>query len=166
MSTVVIRNDAYYQCLAESRLREAGIVEPPVSLTRVADHLGVPVCEAVLPPFFGAAIVNEDGLPTILLNTALGEADRRRALGHVIGHLLQVSDEPGAQYPRDAGEHREADLIGVTLVMPDSLVVGQARKWFNDYRYLAGLFGVGEDEMLDKMVDMGLVRHRGVRWDY
>lgn len=166
MKELVIRNDAYYRRLAEGWVRQAGVTEPPVALRRVADHFGVPVHHVTLPTFFHAAIINEDGLPAILLNAALGEADRRRAFGHVIGHLLQVFDDPDATYPCDTSEHRQADLIAATLIMPDDLVVDQARKWFNDHRYLAGLFGVSEEEMLGKMVEMGLVQQRGMGWDY
>ena len=46
------------------------------------------------------------------------------------------------------------------------MVVEQARKWFNDYRYLARLFGVSESDMMEKMRDLGLIKSRGVVWDY
>jgi Zn-dependent peptidase ImmA (M78 family) len=163
---VAIHSNTYYRRLAEDNVRRAGMTEPPIALERIAEMLGVPVRRASLPPFFLAAIVNEDGLPTILVNSQAGERDRRRAFGHVLGHLLEVLADEEASYPRTMTEHREADMLAGALVMPDSFVVDQARKWFNDHRYLAGLFGVTEDEMFERMVDLGLVQQRGPRWDY
>jgi hypothetical protein len=46
------------------------------------------------------------------------------------------------------------------------MVKEQARKWFNDYRYLARLFGVTEGEMLSKMRMLGLIKSHGIMWDY
>lgn len=163
---MAIHSDTFYRRLAEDQVRDAGIYEPPVPLERVAQRLGVPVRVAELPTFFKAAIVNENGLPTIVVNSAVGERDRRQAFGHVLGHLLQVLADEDAAYPRHVGAHREAELLASSLVMPDGLVLDQSRKWFNDHRYLAGLFGVTEDEMLDKMIELGLLQQRGIRWDY
>ena len=163
---MAIHSDTYYRGLAEEQVRAAGIMEPPVTLQAVADRLGVPVRAAALPPFFQAALIDEDGLPTILINTALPRVDVRRAFGHVIGHMLEVLADEEAAYPKQSGDHGAADLLSSALVMPDYLVVDQARKWFNDHRYLAGLFGVSEDDMLDKMVELGLIQQRGIRWDY
>ena len=163
---MAIHSDAYYKRLAEDRLQEAGVLEPPVPLERVSEALGIPVRLAALPTFFIGALLNEDGLPTILLNSAIGDRERRRAFGHTIGHMLMVLADDGGSYPRDVSEHHEADLVSRELIMPDYLVVDQARKWFNDHRYLARLFGVTEKDMLEKMTELGLVRDRGIRWDY
>jgi hypothetical protein len=47
------------------------------------------------------------------------------------------------------------------------MVIEQARLWFNDYRYLARLFGVSEDVMLERMREMGLIRGpEGDVWVY
>jgi len=47
------------------------------------------------------------------------------------------------------------------------LVRDQAAKWFNDHRYLARLFGVPEQRMLDKLRDLGIVKsHGSIFWDY
>lgn len=163
---MAIHSDTFYRRLAEDQVKEAGIIEPPVALARIAESLGVPVQQASLPPFFQAALINKDGLPTILLNMSIGERERRAAFGHVIGHMLDLLSESDTGYPRDQGEHRVADILSLSLVMPDNLVMDQARKWFNDHRYLAGLFGVTEEEMLEKMVELGLIAQRGLRWDY
>ena len=47
------------------------------------------------------------------------------------------------------------------------MVAEQARLWFNDFRYLARLFGVSEEQMLERMREMGLINGpQGVVWDY
>jgi Zn-dependent peptidase ImmA (M78 family) len=163
---VAIHSDTYFRRLAEDHVRDTGVFEPPIPIEQVTERLGVPVRRANLPEFFKAALINEDGLPSILLNQALGERERREAFGHVVGHLLIVLADDDAEYPRANGDHHNADIVARSLVMPDGIVMDQARKWFNDHRYLAGLFGVSEEAMLDRMVELGLVSQKGIRWDY
>ena len=43
-----------YQTIVETALRAAGFEEPPVSVRALAAHLGVPVHEVPLPPWFDA----------------------------------------------------------------------------------------------------------------
>jgi Zn-dependent peptidase ImmA (M78 family) len=106
-------------------------------------------------------------MPVILLNSVSSPEGRRAALGHELGHILVRMDDPATPYPReDDPDHRIADMMAEELVMPTYLVHEQARKWFNDYRYLARLFGVSETDMLEKMRDMGLIKTRGMIWDY
>ncbi len=164
---MAIRTNAYYRKLAAEWLTEAGVLEPPVDIECLAAYLGVPIRALRMPKFFTAALIADDGMPSILVNSAAGEGTRRHALGHVIGHMLMVMDEGAAgAYPRTATEHREADVLATAIVMPEPMVADQASKWFNDYRYLARLFGVQENEMLDKMTEMGILRERAIRWDY
>lgn len=162
-----LRSDAYYRGLVEAELRAAGYTEPPVSTTAVATHLGVPVRTLPLPPWFTAALIYEDGMPAILLNPTRPEDVRRHALGHLLGHVLVVLDDASARYPRGTTEgHREADIMAEEFETPGYLVRDQAQKWFNDYRYLAGLFGVTEERMFTTMQELGLIKSRGVIWDY
>ena len=163
---MALRTDAYYRTLAQEALRKAGAEEPPVAVEEVAAGLGVPIYKTKLPSWFSGAIVYEDGMPVILLNEAIGEIGVRRTLGHLIGHILVVLEEPGATYPRDKGEHHVADVVASEMTLPTYMVDEQAKKWFNDYRYLARLFGVSESEMLEKMHAMGLIKQRGILWDY
>jgi Zn-dependent peptidase ImmA (M78 family) len=128
-----------------------------VSVEALIESLAIPVRTVSLPLFFTAALVNEDGLPVIILNWAKSEPERRSALAHVIGHVLLVMHGDNS-YPREAPEHGEADLVARELMLPTAMVIEQARLWFNDYRYLARLFGVSEDVMLERMREMGLVR--------
>ena len=165
--SVALRTDAYYRKLAEDALRNAGIVEPPVSLALLAESFALPVRSYNLPSFFSGAIVYDEGMPLIVLNTSREEWVRRDSLAHLLGHLLIILDDPEGRFPRNAVfEHHEADVVAEELVVPTFMVTEQARKWFNDYRYLARLFGVSEGDMLEKMRDLGLIQDRGIYWDY
>lgn len=162
-----LRTDSYYRNLAEKALKEAGVDEPPVPIEDMARQLGIPIRDVRLPGFFGGATINEDGLPVILINTAKDEHVRRKILAHMIGHMIVLLGDPNGSYARDAvEEHTDADTVADELLTPAYLIHDQAQKWFNDYRYLARLFGVTENEMMKKMLDMGIIKQRGIHWDY
>lgn len=156
-----------YRQIVEEQLRAAGFDEPPVSIEALAEYLGVPVRRVALPLWFTAALIYEDGLPAILVNSARPVAVQRAGLGHVLGHILEVMATPGAHYPRQSSpEHAGADFIAAEIETPAFMVRDQAQKWFNDYRYLAGLFGVTESRMFEAMRDLGLIKSKGVVWEY
>lgn len=162
-----LRTDSYYRQLVNDHLKKSGADDPPVSTGDVANRLGVPLLTVIFSPWFTGAIVIEDGMPVILLNTASSAEGRRDALGHMLSHILVRIDDPDTPYPRDEHpDHRVADLMAKEFIMPTYLVHDQARKWFNDYRYLARLFGVSETDMLEKMREMGLIKSRGMIWEY
>lgn len=164
---MTVRDAAYYRRLVEDELRAAGFVEPPVSVEAVAAHLGVPVHEMPLPLWFTAALVYEDGMPSILVNSARPLAVRRAGLGHLLAHILVVLADPAERYPRDTdAEHAVADAMSAEFATPEFMVRDQAQKWFNDYRYLAGLFGVDEVRMFEAMRDLGIIKSKGVIWEY
>jgi len=164
---VPLRTDSYYRSIAEAALKQAGVEEPPVPMERLAEAYGIPVRHVEMPYFFGGATVNEDGLPVILLNSSKDEYSRRKALAHLVAHMVILLADPTSTYPRQAGvDHADADIVADELITPAYLVLDQAQKWFNDHRYLSGLFGVTEDEMMTKMFDMGIIKQRGIRWDY
>jgi Zn-dependent peptidase ImmA (M78 family) len=164
---MALRTDSYYRQLVNDYLKQAGFVEPPVSLEAVAERLGVRIEAAPYPTWFTAAMVLDDDGLVIALNSARTDDTRRAALGHLLAHVLVTFDDPTEGYPRsERADHRIADLMSSEFLMPTYLVHEQARKWFNDYRYLANLFGVSENDMLEKMREMGLVKARGMLWDY
>lgn len=161
-----LKAEAYYRTIAERALADAGIHELPVPLERLAESLGIPVRMVVLPGFFGGAIVNEDGLPVLLVNTAHTEQRRRHTLAHLLAHVLIVVD--GGFYPRNtAKEHFDAEALATELLMPQAAVVEQSRLWFNDYRYLARMFAVDEGAMLERMRMLSIIKGpRGIGWEY
>ncbi len=166
-TVVPLRTDSYYRNLAETALKEVGVDEPPVPIEEMARRYGIPVRDVRMPMFFGGATINENGLPVILINTAKDEYTRRKILAHMVGHMIVLLGDPKGSYPRDSvEEHTDANTVADELLTPAYLVIDQAQKWFNDYRYLARLFGVTENEMMKKMLDMGIIKQRGILWDY
>ncbi len=164
---VSLRSDAYYRGIAEEALKRASVQEPPVSVEDLAAGLGIPVRQANLPTFFSGAIIAEDGMPAVLLNAAHEEDKRRRTLAHLLGHVLVVLADSESSYPRQTrADHHEAEIAAEELLLPEYLVLEQAQKWFNDHRYLARLFGVAESEMMRRMLDLGIMKQRGILWDY
>jgi Zn-dependent peptidase ImmA (M78 family) len=162
-----LRTDPYYRGLVEARLRQAQMTEPPVSVEELAGRLGVPVRAVHFPSWFTGCLVVQDGMPVMLLNEIVSPEGRRAAIGHMLSHVIMRIDDPDTPYPRgEERDHRKADMMAEEFVMPSFMVLEQARKWFNDYRYLARLFGVSETDMMGKMRDMGLIKARGVLWDY
>ena len=164
---MTLRTQAYYRRVAEEALARADVMDPPVPITRIIEGLGIPVVPVNLPQFFTAATVYEDGLPTMLVNYARAENERQAALAHMLGHVLLVLDDSQTTYPREAADHSDADRVAHELTMPSVMLVEQARLWFNDYRYLARLFAVGEGVMLERMRELGIISdQRSIRWDY
>jgi len=164
---VTLRTQAYYRKVAEDALDKAGVSEPPVPVGKIVEALGIPVVPVNLPVFFTAATINTDGLPVMVVNFAQPEAVRREAVSHMLSHMLLLLDDPSNTMPRDATDHADAEALSHELTMPATMVIEQSRLWFNDFRYLARLFGVGEAAMLERMRELGIVTHQqGVRWDY
>ena len=162
-----LRTEAYYRAVATEALGSLRCEEPPVPIDALVSALGIPVRAVSLPDFFTGALVYEDGLPVIVLNWSKPEPERRVALAHMLGHVLLVLHGEGESFPRDQGDHRGADLVASELMLPTQMVAEQARLWFNDFRYLARLFGVSEEQMLERMRQMGLISGpQGVVWDY
>lgn len=160
-----LRTDAYFRDVASRALSGIGASEPPVPVEQVVASLCIPVRSVSLPPFFTAATVYEDGLPVMIINALRPEIERRRAMAHMLGHVLLVLADEGDTYPRADTDHSAADMVAKELIMPAAMVVEQSRMWFNDSRYLARLFGVNESEMFQRMREMHLVRSQGGAWD-
>ena len=162
-----MHSDIHYRTIAAEAVRRAAVAEPPVPIEDLAAGLGVPLRAAHLPAFFSGAIIAEDGMPVVLLNSALEEGTRRQTLAHLLGHVLIVLADPAEVYPRNSEPvHREANAAASELLLPEQLVREQSRKWFNDHRYLAGLFGVNESQMMSRMRELGIIKAREVLWDY
>lgn len=162
-----LRTEAYYRGVAADAMASIGCIEPPVSVEDIVASLGIPVRFVNLPDFFTGATVYEEGMPVMVLNWAKPEETRRAALAHMLGHVLLVLKGDGNIFPRQDPDHSEADIVARELILPTQMVIDQARLWFNDYRYLARLFGVDEQVMLERMREMGLVKGpEGTGWEF
>lgn len=163
---MALRTEAYYRSIAHEALARLDFSEPPVPFEVLLQSLGIPVRLVNLPTFFMSATVYEEGLPIMLVNWAQPEHERRRAIAHMVGHVLLVLRGEGNTYPRDTASHEEADMVAKELMLPSSVVVEQARLWFNDHRYLARLFGVTEEDMMNRMRELGIIKGQGIGWDF
>jgi len=161
-----LRTEAYFRRVAEDALALVGVTEPPVPIDDVVASLCIPVRLVNLPPFFTAATIYEDGLPVMVLNATRPEMERRRAMAHMLGHVLLLLADESEGFPRADPDHAAAESIARELITPSQLVIDQARTWFNDYRYLSRLFGVTEQAMLERMRELRLIKQQGIRWDY
>jgi Zn-dependent peptidase ImmA (M78 family) len=162
-----IRTESYYRQLADEALARLGASEPPVPVESIVESLFIPIRYVNLPLFFTGATVYEDGLPVMVVNWAQPEHERRRAMAHMLGHVLLVLNGGENNYPRDTAPHEEADMVAKELMLPTKMVIEQARLWFNDQRYLSRLFGVDEEQMLARMRELGIIKGpQGVVWDY
>lgn len=161
-----LRTEAYFRQVAEDALAIVGVAEPPVPIDDVVASLCIPVRLVNLPQFFTAATIYEDGLPVMMVNATRPEIERRRAIAHMLGHILLLLADETYTYPRRTIDHGAADAVARELVMPATLVIEQARLWFNDFRYLSRLFGVPEGSMLERMRELHLIKNQGIMWDY
>jgi len=161
-----LRTEAYFRQVAEDALALVGVTEPPVPIDDIVASLCIPVRLVNLPPFFTAATIYEDGMPVMMLNAARPEIDRRRAMAHMLGHVLLLLAADSDAFPRADLDHGAADSVARELITPSALVVEQARVWFNDYRYMSRLFGVPEGTMLERMRELHLIKNQGIKWDY
>ncbi len=162
-----LKTEAYYRQIAEEALVSAGVSEPPVPVEHIIASLGIPVLPVNLPIFFTAATVNTDGLPVMVVNFAQPEPVRREALAHMLSHMLLLLEDPSNVFPRGTADHDDAEMLAHELTMPSTMVIDQSRLWFNDFRYLARLFGVGEVAMLERMRELGIIdNQQGIRWDF
>lgn len=161
------KREVYFRALGERAIRDAGISEPPIAPAEIARNLGVPIVSAALPSWSVGALIAEDGMPAILINATSEPFSQRAGIAHFLGHLLVLIDDSGATYPRNREViHESANAVADELELPGFMVRDQALKWFNDYRYLAGLFGVTEKRMVARMQALGLMQKRGVSWGY
>ena len=158
---------------SDRRITVAKLRLPPAqqrqALLPVADlvaTLCIPVRPVNLPQFFTSALIYEDGLPIMVVNYARPEIERRRAMAHMLGHMLLLLADSSESLPRGNPDHHEADVIARELITPTKMVIDQARTWFNDYRYLSRLFGVSEGVMVERLREMGIIKTQSIVWDY
>ena len=107
---MALKTEAYYRSIADAALTRARVSEPPVPVDSLVADLGVPIRYVSLPDFFTAATVYVDGMPVMIVNAAKPEDDRRKAIAHMLAHVLLVM-EGDYTYPRTAGAHPEADTV-------------------------------------------------------
>ncbi len=156
---MAIYTDVYYRSKAEELARKCGFRNPPVDVRAVAAGLKLEIMELSLPSWFFGVLMKVEGDPYIVINKMMPDHRKNFTIAHEIGHfVLHDKELCHMKNSKRSYFHREADLFAAELCMPTYMVRTEAQKWFNDYRYLASLFGMSEIAMVRKMQEMGLLR--------
>lgn len=145
---------------AEKLVQKFGFDGPPVDVRKIADGLGIEIIEMTLPSWFFGVLVNLKGDFYIALNKGMPEHRKNFTLAHEIAHHQLHGDE--LAYMKNCKRdyfHREADVFAAELCMPTFLVKDEARKWYNDYRWLAKEFAVSETAMVRKLQEVGILKN-------
>lgn len=149
-----------YRQEAEALAREFGYSSPPVDVRQIADGLGIEIVEMTLPNWFFGALINLKEEFYIALNKGMPDHRKVFTIAHEIAHFRLHGGE--LAYMKNAKReyfHREADVFAAELCMPTAMVKAEARKWCNDYRFMAQIFGVSETAMVRKLQELDILHN-------
>ncbi|WP_432040829.1 ImmA/IrrE family metallo-endopeptidase [Streptomyces chartreusis] len=161
-------------------LVEAGEASPPVSVERLADHLGVVVSRSAFKDGdISGMLIRQDGrAPVVGVNDVHSGHRQRFTIAHELGHYLLhpgreiVLDRPVRVNLRDKTssmatdrEEIEANAFAASLLMPADLVRSELQRLPATVRQdperctgeLAGIFDVSESAMGFRLINLGLV---------
>lgn len=152
----------HFRDKAASLLDDLGIQKPPVDVYAIADTLGIEIMELTTPDWFSGALLNIKGDFYIVLNKKLPYGRKSLTIAHEIAHH-QLHKEELCYLKNETKLHlqKEADIFADELVMPAFMVKAEANRWFNNSKFLAGLFGVKEAAIKKKMVKLGIIKPNG-----
>ncbi len=148
-----------YRRQAEELIKGLGLNEPPIDVRKVADGLKIEIIEMTLPSWFFGVLVNLHDDFYITLNKAMPEHRKNFTIAHEIAHHQLHGDE--LAYMKNSKRdyfHREADVFAAELCMPTLIVREEAKKWNNDFRWLAKTFSVSETAMVRKLQELGILK--------
>lgn len=155
----------YLRKQADQLLNRFKLDEPPIDVKHIAQELGIEIVEMTLPTWFFGSLLNIKGSYYIVINRLMPETRKRFTLAHEIAHYALHGDK--LCYMKNSKRdyfHREADAFAAELCMPSGLVKQEARKWFNDYKFLAKIFEVSEVAMVRKMQELGIIEGTDYAW--
>ncbi|MHC5903320.1 ImmA/IrrE family metallo-endopeptidase [Streptomyces sp. S6] len=161
-------------------LAEAGELAPPISVERLAEHLGIVVSRSAFKDGdVSGMLIRQDGrAPVIGVNDVHSDRRQRFTIAHELGHFLLhpgreiVLDRPVRVNLRDKTssmatdrEEIEANAFAANLLMPAGLVRLELQRLPVDVRQdperctgaLAAVFGVSESAMGFRLINLGLV---------
>lgn len=155
----------YIRKQADELLEKLKVEGPPVDVKLIAQKLGIEVVEMTLPTWFFGTLLNIKGSYYIVVNRLMPETRKKFTLAHEIAHYALHGEQ--LCYMKNCKRdyyHREADAFAAELCMPSVMVKREARNWFNDYKFLARIFEVGEVAMVRKMQELGLIKGTDYTW--
>ncbi len=147
--------------MAEELAERFGFAVPPVDIRKIAEGLGIEVVEMTLPNWFFGVLVNLKEDFYIAVNKGMPDHSKNFTIAHELAHHQLHGDE--LAYMKNSKRdyfHREADVFAAALCMPTKMVKQEARKWCNDYHFLAEIFSVGETAMVRRLQEIGLLRDK------
>lgn len=145
---------------AEKLVRGIGFDQPPVNQYTLAERLNIEIVEMTLPSWFFGVLINLKGDFYITLNKGMPEHRKNFTIAHEIAHHQLHGTE--LAYMKNCKRdffHREADVFAAELCMPTFILKTEARKWCNDYRWLAKEFSVSETAMVRKLQELGILKN-------
>ena len=145
---------------AEALIKETGFDQPPVNQYKLAESLNIEIVEMTLPSWFFGVLINLEGDFYITLNKGMPEHRKNFTIAHEVAHHQLHGTE--LAYMKNCKRdffHREADVFAAELCMPTSILKKEARKWCNDYQWLAKMFAVSETAMVRKLQELGILRN-------
>ncbi|MCK4267430.1 MAG: ImmA/IrrE family metallo-endopeptidase [Actinomycetia bacterium] len=148
-----------YRRQAEELINSLGFDQPPIDVRKVADGLKIEIIEMTLPNWFFGVLVNLHDDSYIALNKAMPQHRKNFTIAHEIAHHQLHGDE--LAYMKNCKRdyfHREADVFAAELCMPTSILKEEAKKWNNDFRWLAQTFSVSETAMVRKLQELGILK--------
>lgn len=157
----------YYREKAQELVRRFGYQEPPVDVRRIAESLGIEIVELTLPIWFSGALLNVNGDFYIVLNDLLSDGRKSFVLAHEIAHhQLHTEELCYMDNCKNDYYHHLANIYAAELCMPSFMVKQEARKWFNDYKFLAKIFGTSETAMIKRLEELDLLPKGHFSWQY
>ena len=150
----------------------------PVSPQRIAESMGIEVCEAEFTQrdVVSMARCSDTGKGKIVLNESNETISQNFAIAHSLGHFLlahfvqrYVQEGGGSEFLFETNrtlfcsscwdqKERSANRFAEALLMPRLLILDSVlRAGVTDVRELVRLFGVSRQAMIRRLVKLGLV---------
>ncbi|MCL5292453.1 MAG: ImmA/IrrE family metallo-endopeptidase [Actinobacteria bacterium] len=152
---------------AEELLKHFDISRPPVDVRKIAKGLGLEIIEMTQDTWFYGMLLGFHDECYIVINKLFPEEKKRFTIAHELGHYqLHRTNMAYSTAKEKEYLHREADIFASELSIPTRLVRRYAAEWYNDHRVLAGIFGVTEAAMVEKLDELGLVKKARFNWNF
>ncbi|MBE0446676.1 MAG: ImmA/IrrE family metallo-endopeptidase [Actinobacteria bacterium] len=157
----------YMKTQAYNIIEEFRITDPPVDVREIAKRLGIEIIEISTDSWFYGMLTRYDESLYMVINKMMPETRKRFAIAHEIGHYqLHSHDLSYQQSPIKEHYHREADVFALELCIPTPFIRREANNWFNDHKFLAGLFDISETLVIKKMEELDLIPKGKFNWAY
>jgi len=130
----------------------------PVPTDKIAEKLGLKIVEFEFPESFSGVLRKERGVVGVNKNHPL--VRRRFTIAHEMGHFIlgHDGDSIDEQSDRPMSLEREANTFASHLLIPTDLVIASVQKVGLDLKTLAREFGVSEQAMTIRLLEMNLIK--------